>query len=58
MKDGTLTILYTKETRSMCSLLYAKQSNRVAEQQSNRATRRSRDLRLCCNLKRTSSLAR
>jgi hypothetical protein len=38
MKDETPTILYTKETRVVCYLLCAKQSNRAnraAEQQSS-----------------------
>jgi hypothetical protein len=41
MKDGTPTILYTKETREyLRPALYPQstQSNRATEQQSNRAT--------------------
>jgi hypothetical protein len=44
MKDGTPTILYTKETREyLHSALYLQsvQSNRATEQQSNRATEHS-----------------
>jgi hypothetical protein len=48
MKDGTLTILYTKETREACSLLCAHRAYRAAEQQSSRALCRSRDTLLCC----------
>jgi hypothetical protein len=49
MKDGTPTILYTMGTREyLHSALYLQsvqsvQSNRAAEQQSNRALCRSRD---------------
>jgi hypothetical protein len=49
MKDGTPTILYTKETREyLRPALYPQstqstQSNRATEQQSNRALCRSRD---------------
>ena len=32
MNDGKLPFLYTKETREVCDLLCAKQSNRAAEQ--------------------------
>jgi hypothetical protein len=48
MKDGTPTILYTKETREyLRPALYPQstQSNRATEQQSNRALCRSRDPR-------------
>jgi hypothetical protein len=55
MKDGTPTILYTKETREyLHSALYLQsvQSNRATEQQSNRALCRSRDL---CSVRLSSA---
>jgi hypothetical protein len=48
MKDGNPTILYTKETREVCNLLCIHRAYRAAEQQSNRALRRSRDTSHCC----------
>jgi hypothetical protein len=60
MKDGTPTILYTKETREVCNLLCVHRACRAAEQQSNRALCRSRDTTLCCLgswSRRTSSLS-
>jgi len=46
MKDGNSTILYTKETRVVCNLLYVHRAYRAAEQQSDRALYRSRDTTL------------
>ena len=60
MKDGNSTVLYTKETRVVYNLLYIHRAYRAAEQQSNRALCRSRDITLCClssRSRRTLSLS-